>query len=85
MKAAVLHQFGETPHYEDFPEPQPEDGETMITVKAVALENVDRFMAADKHFAARQFLPAIVGFDGIGALPDGKLVGFGGFVPLMEQ
>jgi NADPH2:quinone reductase len=84
MKAAVLHQFGEPPRYEDFPDPQPEDGETVITVKAVALENVDRFIAADAHFAARQFLPnlpAIVGFDGIGTLPDGKLVGFGGIRP----
>lgn len=81
MKAAVLHHFGETPRYEDFMEPVPNDDEVLIRVKAVPLENVDKMMAEGAHFASRQFLsrlPAVVGFDGIGELPDGKLVGFGG-------
>ncbi|MFD1676768.1 quinone oxidoreductase family protein [Alicyclobacillus fodiniaquatilis] len=81
MKAAVLYQFGEIPRYEDFPDPVPGEGEVLINVKAVALENVDKMMAEGTHFASRQFLstlPAIVGFDGIGELPDGRLVGFGG-------
>lgn len=81
MKAAVLHQFGDIPRYEDFPDPIPNENEVVIEVKAVAFENVDKAMAAGTHFASRQFLsmlPAIVGFDGIGALPDGRLVGFGG-------
>lgn len=36
------------------------------------------------HFASRQFfskLPAVVSFDGIGALEDGRLIGFGGMKP----
>lgn len=81
MKAAVLHQFGETPRYEDFPDPVPGAEELLVHVKAIALENVDKVMADGSHFASRQFLstlPAIVGFDGIGMLEDGKLVGFGG-------
>ena len=81
MKAAVLHKFGETPTYEDFPDPILSEGEILIHVKAVALENVDKAMAEGSHFASRQFLsrlPAIVGFDGIGMLEDGRLVGFGG-------
>ena len=81
MKAAVLHKFGETPKYEDFPDPTPGDGQILIHVKAVALENVDKMMAEGSHFASQQFLstlPAIVGFDGIGILEDGSLVGFGG-------
>lgn len=79
MKAAVLHEFGGIPRYEDFPDPVARDGEVVIEVRAVAVENVDKAMAAGTHFAARQFLPelpAIVGFDGIGTLPDGALVGF---------
>ena len=79
MKAAVLHEFGAVPRYEDFPDPVAGDGEVMVEVKAVAVENVDKAVAAGTHFAARQFLPelpAIVVFDGIGALPDGTLVGF---------
>lgn len=81
MKAAVLHKFGEAPKFEDFPDPTPGDGQILIHVKAVALENVDKMMAEGSHFASQQFLstlPAIVGFDGIGTLEDGTLVGFGG-------
>ncbi|WKB36130.1 zinc-binding alcohol dehydrogenase family protein [Terrilactibacillus sp. S3-3] len=81
MKAAVLHKFGETPLYEDFPDPIPGKDEVIVDVKAVALENVDKMMAAGSHFASGQFfsqLPAIVGFDGIGRLPDGGLIGFSG-------
>ncbi|MBU5467972.1 zinc-binding alcohol dehydrogenase family protein [Virgibacillus sp. MSJ-26] len=81
MKAAVLYKFGEVPRYEDFPDPSPTQEEVLIKVKAVGFENVDKMMAEGKHFASNQFLtelPAIVGFDGIGELTDGKLVGFGG-------
>ena len=81
MKAAVLHKFGDSPKYEDFPDPTPGADEILIRVKAVALENVDKAMAEGTHFASQQFLstlPAIVGFDGIGLLENGRLVGFGG-------
>ena len=80
MKAAVLHEYGAVPRYEDFPDPVAGDEEVVVEVKAVAVENVDKAIAAGTHFAARQFLPelpAIVGFDGIGTLADGTLVGFG--------
>jgi NADPH:quinone reductase-like Zn-dependent oxidoreductase len=84
MKAAVLHQFGQAPRYEDFPDPVPGQDELLIHVKAVAVENIDKMMAAGTHFASRQFLgqlPAVVGLDGIGMLENGTLVGFGGVKP----
>lgn len=80
MKAAVLHGIGTTPRFEDFPDPVPEEGEVLVKVRAVALENIDRMVAAGTHFAAAQFmsqLPAVVGFDGVGTIEDGSLVGFG--------
>ncbi len=80
MKAAVLHKVGGIPRYEDFPDPVAGEGEVIIAVKAVAVENVDKLIAAGKHYASKKFiarLPAIPAFDGIGALPDGTLVGFG--------
>lgn len=80
MKAAVLHEIGGIPRHEDFPEPVAGDGEVVVEVRAVAVENVDKAMVTGTHFASKQFLPqlpAIPGFDGIGALPDGTLVGFG--------
>jgi NADPH:quinone reductase-like Zn-dependent oxidoreductase len=80
MKAAVLHEVGGVPRYEDFPDPVAGDDEVIIEVKAVAVENVDKRIAAGTHYASREYLarlPAIPAFDGIGALPDGTLVGFG--------
>src|SRR6476646_8685827 len=80
MKAAVLYAFGETPKFEEFPDPSPGDGHILVFVKAVPLENVDKAMAEGSHYASQQFLstlPAIVGFDGIGMLEDGRLIGFG--------
>jgi NADPH2:quinone reductase len=80
MKAAVLHELGAIPRYEDFPPPVAGDGKVVVDVKAVAVENVDKAVAAGTHFTTGQFLPqlpAVVGFDGIGTLPDGTMVGFG--------
>lgn len=84
MKAAVLHHFGDIPHYEDFPEPTPGEEEILVQVKAVALENFDRALAKGTHYANRQLLPtlpAIVGTDGIALSEDGQLIGFGGLRP----
>ncbi len=84
MKAAVLHKFGKNPRYEDFPDPTPQEGEIFVQVKAIPLENFDRAQARGSHYSSRQFLPklpAIIGTDGIGALDDGTLIGFGGMRP----
>ncbi|MQY27851.1 quinone oxidoreductase family protein [Nocardia aurantia] len=80
MKAAVLHEIGGVPRYEDFPDPVAGDGEVIIEVRAVAVENVDRAIAAGTHYASAGFtaqLPMVPAFDGVGTLPDGTLVGFG--------
>jgi NADPH:quinone reductase-like Zn-dependent oxidoreductase len=80
MKAAVLHEVGGVPRYEDFPEPIAGEGEVIIEVRAVAVEHVDRKIAAGTHYASGKFLaelPMIPAFDGVGTLPDGTLVGFG--------
>lgn len=84
MKAAVLHRVGKAPRYEDFPDPVPAHDELVLRVQAVALDHVDKAVARGTHYASRQLLPrlpAIVGSDGIAALEDGRLVGFGGVRP----
>lgn len=84
MKAAVLHEVGGVPRYEDFPDPVAGDGEVLIEVRAVAVENVDRAIAAGRHFTSDRYLaklPMIPCFDGVGVGPDGMLVGFGNPVP----
>ncbi|MFK4041573.1 hypothetical protein ACI2LC_37680 [Nonomuraea wenchangensis] len=80
----MLHEAGGIPRYEDFPDPVAGDGEVIIDVRAVAVENVDKAIAAGTHYAGATYIarfPAIPAFDGIGALPDGTLVGFGGVRP----
>ena len=81
MKAAVLHDFGELPRYEDFPDPIPEKGEILVRVKAVTLENIDQMLARGEHYASHDLfseLPMIVGKAGVGETADGTLVGFSG-------
>ena len=80
MKAAVLHTVGGVPRYEDFPDPVPRDGEVLVEVRAVGVENVDKAIAAGTHYASKNYLaqlPVIPVFDGVGTLADGTLVGFG--------
>jgi NADPH:quinone reductase-like Zn-dependent oxidoreductase len=80
VKAAVLHEVGGIPRYEDFPDPVPAQDEVLIDVRAVAVENVDKVITAGTHYASTKYLaqlPMIPAFDGIGTLPDGTLVGFG--------
>jgi NADPH:quinone reductase-like Zn-dependent oxidoreductase len=38
VRAAVLHGFGTVPRYEEFPDPEPGPDDTVIDVRAVALE-----------------------------------------------
>ena len=84
MKAAVVHDVGGTPRFEEFDEPVPREGEVLVEVQAVAVETIDREIVAGRHFSAAAFLdalPAVPCFDGVGRLPDGSLVGFGGARP----
>jgi len=80
MKAAVVHEVGGLPRYEDFPDPVAGEDEVLVEVRAVAVENVDKAVVAGTHYSSGQFmaeLPMIPCFDGVGSLPDGTLVGFG--------
>jgi NADPH2:quinone reductase len=78
MKAAVLHELGKPPRCEDFSEPSAGNGEAVVQVRAASLKAVDKQLAAGTHFASPRELPVICGTDGIGTLPDGARVFFGG-------
>src|SRR5690348_6713527 len=84
MKAAVIHAFGEVPHYEDFSDPVARDGDVIVDVRAVALENFDKQTVLGAHYASKQQFPefpAVVGHIGVGVRSDGALVAFGGTRP----
>ncbi|HVZ96698.1 MAG TPA: hypothetical protein VG847_07470, partial [Chitinophagaceae bacterium] len=84
MKAAVINDFGETPQCTDFPNPVITNGETLVYVKAAALENFDRGVASGKHYSSRKLFPhfpAIIGNDGVGITENGNMVAFGNIHP----
>jgi NADPH2:quinone reductase len=78
MRAAVLRVFGDAPRYEEFPDPVAADGEVVLEVCAASLKPVDKQMASGAHYASAQALPVVCGIDGVGRLPDGQRVLFGG-------
>ena len=77
MKAAIVTTFGEPPVYADAPEPVAASGdEAVVEVLAAALSPRVRSQAAGTHYTSGEDLPLIPGIDGVGRLPDGKLVYF---------
>ena len=49
MKAAVLHELGTLPKYDDFNAPTPQnDNELLITIKAASIKQLDRMKAAGR-------------------------------------
>ena len=81
MKAAVLHALGKPPRFEDFPAPQPRQGEVLVQIKAASLKNIDKAMVSGSHYDSHRELPAVCGVDGVGALEDGTRVYCGGARP----
>jgi len=78
MKAAVLHELGKPPRCEDFAEPTAGANEVIVQVRASSLKSVDKQLAAGSHYASPREFPVICGTDGVGLLPDGTRVFFGG-------
>jgi NADPH2:quinone reductase len=54
------------------------ENEMLLTVRAAALKPIDKQLAAGTHFASPRELPVVCGSDGVGQLPDGSRVFFGG-------
>lgn len=78
MKAAVLHELGKAPKYEEFDEPEAGEGEAVVRVRAASLKPVDQQLASGAHFASPRGWPVVCGTDGVGELEDGSRVFFGG-------
>jgi len=78
MKAAVLHEFGKPPRYEEFSEPVPVESEVLVRMKTVALSRINKSRASGAHYDSYRQLPAVVGIDGVGLFEDGTRVFCGG-------
>ena len=73
MKAAVVTEFGTSPHYQEFQEPVPGEGELVVDVLAAGLHPRVRSQAAGSHYTSTGELPLIPGIDGVGRGDDGVL------------
>jgi NADPH:quinone reductase-like Zn-dependent oxidoreductase len=77
MKAAVVYKKGELPKYAEFPEPiASNENEVLISVKAVAITNLDKGIASGKHYSSENENQngIVIGSDGIGFLENGTKV-----------
>ena len=63
MKAAVVDSAEGVPRYQDFPDPEVGEGQVLLTVEAVAVENVDRaiVVGTQTHQSQRCCPPRSVG------------------------
>lgn len=78
MKAAVVFEKGNIPQYTDFPDPETQENEIMVSVKAASIKNLDRARAGGNHYSTdnQAHQPTIIGTDGAGYLENGNKVYF---------
>lgn len=76
MKAAIISQAGEKPHYGDLPEPQAAEHQLRVSVKAAALSQLAKSRAAGTHYSSAAHFPLVPGIDGTGYLDNGDPVYF---------
>ena len=82
MRAAVLAGLGDIPAYREVDEPEAGDGTVVADVRAVAVKNIERMLAAGTHYGSRRMeLPAVLGMDAVVSLPDGRRVYAGATPP----
>jgi NADPH:quinone reductase-like Zn-dependent oxidoreductase len=74
MRAAVVTDFTQPPVLAEFAEPDPVDGEVVVEIRAAAVSNLVRLVAAGKHYSSAANPPMVAGVDGVGQLSDGSLV-----------
>lgn len=76
MKAAIINKAGDKPVYGEFPAPQADEHQVVITVNAAAISQLARSRAAGKHYSSAAIVPFIAGIDGTGYLANGQPVYF---------
>lgn len=77
MKAAVVYKKGELPKYAEFQEPiASNEKEVLISVKAVAITNLDKGIASGEHYSSENENQNgfVIGSDAIGLLENGTRV-----------
>lgn len=82
MKAVVVERLGQAPGCAEVEEPVPTGRLVVAEVRAAAVKNIERALAAGSHYGSgRLELPAVVGLDAVVVLPDGRRVYAGAAPP----
>jgi NADPH:quinone reductase-like Zn-dependent oxidoreductase len=76
MKAAVMHALGKPPRFDEFPDPVPGEGESIVEVRAAALPRHVKMAANNPLYGGGRELPYVCGLEGLGTLEDGSRVIF---------
>ncbi len=82
VRAAVLHTLGEAPAYDEFPEPGPALGHSVIAVSAAPVVPLDLLCASGTSYLGTPAVPYVPGVQGVGVvqestrLPGGTRVWF---------
>ncbi len=77
MKAAVVYKKGESPKYTEFAEPiLQNENQILLSVKAVAITNLDKGKASGKHYSSENLSKNgfVVSSDAVGLLENGTRV-----------
>lgn len=77
MKAAIVYKKGEMPKYAEFADPVVRDeNQVLISVKAVAITNLDKGKASGKHYSSKEDNQNgfVIGSDAVGLLENGTKV-----------
>ncbi|MFD1887166.1 quinone oxidoreductase family protein [Paenibacillus wenxiniae] len=77
MKAAIVYEFGQAPQYGEYElQALQSPHKVYINVIAAGLHQRVRSQADGSHYTSIGKLPLVPGVDGVGRLPDGRLVYF---------
>jgi NADPH:quinone reductase-like Zn-dependent oxidoreductase len=88
MKAAVVYKKGESPKYVEFAEPIPQnENQILLSVKAVAITNLDKGKASGKHYSSENLSENgfVVSSDAVGLLGNGTRVYARGITGTMAE
>ncbi len=75
MRAAVLSDYAQPVSYGQLAKPKPASSEqALLKLEAASIKQLDKLIAAGKHYRKYPSFPTAVGVDGVGRLPDGRRV-----------
>lgn len=76
MKALVVNSFDNPPSFQDFRDPEAQEGETVLTVQATTLSPIVKSLASGRHYTGGGAVGFVPGVDGVGIDSKGKRVYF---------